>query len=84
MCYLRAVPLYLRTGVWSPHTYKKISQEEGIVISTDNGFRISNNMLHKENETVHPKATIIKSKCIYCNHKEISWYDKEPYIIKNE
>lgn len=84
ICYIKAMPLYFMTGVWCPHTYEKMSQEEGIVMSTNNGFKISDSMLHRENEIVHPKATVIKSKCIYCGHEDISWYDKEPYVIKTE
>ncbi|MCM1045264.1 MAG: hypothetical protein NC417_07115 [Candidatus Gastranaerophilales bacterium] len=82
LCYIKAIPLYLRTGVWSPHMYEEISREQGIIISTDHGFRISDILAHKDNEKVHPKAVIIKNKCVYCGHKDISWYDREPFIIK--
>lgn len=69
--------------MWCPHVYKEIGSDTGIVITTKNGFRISDNLLHDSKETVHPKAIIIRSKCICCGHEELSWYDSEPLLIKS-
>ena len=52
-CYLKAIPFFLKSGVWCPHVYHDESKETAIIISNDNGFRVSNNWLHGENERVH-------------------------------
>ncbi len=81
-CYLKAIPFFLKSGVWCPHVYHDESKETAIIISNDNGFRVSNNWLHGENERVHKNATLIRSKCIHCGKEELSWYDREPCIIE--
>lgn len=81
-CYIKAIPLYIRTGVWSPHMYEEVSRDQKIVISTDHGFRISDNLTHAKHETVHPKAMVIKNKCRCCGHEDISWYDRAPIVVK--
>lgn len=83
LCYLRAIPFYLCSGIWCPHVYKEIGSDKGIVITTKNSFRISDNFTHGENETVHPGAIIIRSKCTCCGHEELSWYDSEPLLINS-
>ena len=82
-CYLKAIPFFLSSGVWCPHVYKEIGSKKGIVITTKNSFRISDNFLHNKNETVHPSAIIIRSRCTCCGCEELSWYDSEPLLIKN-
>ncbi len=84
ICYLKAIPFFIRSGVWCPHRYKEESKETGIVIATDNSFRISDNFLHSNKEIVYPKATIIRSKCVHCGNEDISWYNTEPFVIKTE
>lgn len=81
-CYLKAIPFFIKSGVWCPHIYHEESKENAIIISTDNGFRVSNNWLHDDNEMVHKNATLIRSKCIHCGKEELSWYDKEPCVIE--
>lgn len=81
ICYLKAIPFYLIAGIWCPHVYEEVSRDQKIVISTNHGFRISDNLIHKKNEEVHPKAMVIKNKCKYCGHEDSCWYDQEPFII---
>lgn len=80
-CCLRAIPYFLRSGIWCPHVYSDTDKSEGIVIASDNSFRVSNNYTHTDAERVYPKATIIRSKCIYCGKEDISWYSTEPILI---
>lgn len=82
ICYLKAIPLFLKCGAWCPHKYEEVTREQCTIISTDNSFRISTTMAHNVNETVHPKATLIKSKCICCGKEDWSWFDREPLIVK--
>ena len=75
ICYIKAIPFFIKSGVWCPHMYIEVSKEKAIIISTDNNFRISKNLIHRENEKVHPNATLITCKCKYCGEKELSWFD---------
>ena len=81
ICYIKALPFFIKKGIWCPHVYKEYARENAIIISTDNGFRVSNNLLHTNKETVHPKAILIKSKCKCCGNEDWAWYDKEPLHI---
>lgn len=82
-CYLKAIPFYIRSGVWCPHVYEEYDKYDGIVITTDHGFRVSDNLMHGKNEQIHPQATIIKSKCVCCGKEDLSWYNQEPFVIRD-
>lgn len=75
ICYLKAIPFFLRSGIWCPHQYIEVSREPKIVISTDYGFRVSEDYKHELYEKVHPKATLIRSKCLCCGKEDVSWFD---------
>lgn len=75
ICYLKAIPFWVRSGVWCPHIYNEETYESAIIISTDYGFRVSDNYKHEPYETVHPKATLMRSKCLCCGKEELSWFD---------
>lgn len=77
ICWIKALPLLIKTGVWCPHIYKEETRSEKIIISTDNSFRVANNYLHTSNETVHPHATLITNKCICCGKTDFSWIDRQ-------
>lgn len=79
LCYIKAIPLYIKCGVWSPHIYKEETREQAIIISTENSFRVSKSFIHNDEEIVHPNATLIKNKCIYCGKENFSWFDREPF-----
>lgn len=81
LCYAKAIPFFFRTGLWCPHVYGEETKEQGIVITTNKSFRISNSLQHKENERVHTRATILRSRCTCCGKEDISWYDKEPTLV---
>lgn len=83
VCYLKAIPFFIKSGIWCPHVYKEVGMDKGIVIARQNNFRISNNLIHNNGETVYPHATIIRNKCIYCGHEDLSWYDNEPVRISD-
>lgn len=83
ICYIKAIPFFIKSGVWCPHVYNEVSRDQKIVISTEHGFRISDNLSHNKDEKVHPKAIVIKNKCKYCGHEYICWYDQEPFVINN-
>lgn len=74
LCYLKAIPFLLKSGVWCPHKYKEENKQKVIIIATDKGFRVSDNYEHNSNETVHPDATLVTSRCFCCGKEEYSWY----------
>lgn len=83
LCYLKAIPFYMRTGIWCPHIYEETNRYKAIVIADNKSFRVSDNLLHRDDETVHPNAMVIQCKCTCCGSKEVSWYEREPEIIRN-
>lgn len=74
LCWIKAIPLWLKCGEFVPHLYEATTQE-AIIISTDTGFRVAENYEHIEGETVHPYAILEKCKCVFCGHEEFSWYE---------
>ena len=81
ICWLEAIPYWLTTGIWMPHNYIEESNFNAIVISNKRGFRISNDYVHRENERVHPNATVIKIKCKCCVKTKTGWYVGKVPII---
>ena len=81
ICWLKAIPLLITTGIWFPHDFIEDSCFNAIVISNKHGFRISNDYTHREDERVHPNATVIKIKCKCCGKTETGWYVGEVPII---
>ena len=75
ICWIKALPLFFKTGIWCPHIYKEETRSEEIIIATNKSFRVADNYLHTSNETVHPHATLITSKCICCGKTDFSWTD---------
>ena len=87
LCYLKAIPFFLKTGVWCPHIYIEVKREKAIVISTDNSFRVASNFIHKSNETVHPHATLMRNSCKCCGKEDLSWFDgnyEDIPVLENE
>ena len=80
LCYIKAIPLWLRTGYFVPHLYETTT-EDAIIIATENSFRVADNYNHSKEETVYPKAVLERYKCVFCGHEELAWYasrvDKE-------
>ena len=66
ICWAKAIPFWIRSGVWCPHIYVEESREPAIIIANDKGFRVAQNYMHYHDETVYPKATFIRSRCDLC------------------
>lgn len=82
ICYIKAIPFWLRYGEWIPHVFKEDSREDDVIIvSTNNSFRVAKDFSHRPNERIHPKATLITCKCKYCGIKEYEWFDVDPIRI---
>lgn len=74
LCWLKAIPLWLCTGLFVPHLYEA-TYEDAIIIAKTDSFRIANNYEHSEKETVYPKAVLQRCKCVFCGHETLSWYE---------
>ena len=46
ICCIKAIPFFLKSGIWCPHIYKEYSKENAIIISTNSSFRVSDSYLH--------------------------------------
>ena len=75
ICWIKAIPLFLKCGAWCPHIYEEKTFIPSIIISHQYGFRVSDDYRHGSYETVHPKATLIVCKCLCCGKEELSWFD---------
>ncbi len=82
LCYIKAIPLWLRSGYFVPHLYES-TFEDAIIIATENGFRVADNYEHSKEETVYKNAVLEKCKCIYCGHKTLAWYASKEEV-KND
>lgn len=72
-CYAKAVQDLVVYGAWMPHVYSEGDYERCIIIATDSSFRVSKGLEHTSEETVHPDACLIRSYCICCGKKDLSW-----------
>ena len=75
ICWIRAVPFFLRSGIWCPHTYKELERHSGIVIAGDTYFRESKGLQHRAGEQVYQNATIITNRCIRCGQTDTGWFN---------
>lgn len=80
-CNIKAIPFYMRTGVWIPHLYEEIETHKGIIIADETSFRESESLQHTENEKVYTDATITTMRCVYCGKELKDWYNREPIRI---
>lgn len=73
LCWLKAIPLWLRTGLFVPHLYEATT-EDAIIIAKPNSFRVADNYNHSEDEVVYKNAVLERCKCVFCGHETLSWY----------
>ena len=73
LCWIKAIPLWLRTGLFVPHLYEATT-EDAIVIASVDGFRVSDNYEHANDEVVFKNAVVERCKCVFCGHETITWY----------
>lgn len=74
-CYLEAIKTYLKHGVWVPHVYRD-TREKAIIVASRDSFRVSDSCWHIPGEQVYLDGCLIRSQCIYCGHKMLSWTRK--------
>lgn len=73
-CWVKAGPLFLRSGKWVPHMQAEYMCKKEIIIATEKGFRIADSYEHKPGEIVYKDACYMKSRCIYCGAEDEKWY----------
>lgn len=74
ICYAKAVPMFIRCGIWCPHIYEEVERHRGIVIA-NKYFRESNSFKHLNSEKVYQNATIVTYKCIHCGAVDKGWFN---------
>lgn len=75
VCWIKAVPLWIKSGYFVPHEFEVVSQERTIVIAGKDYFKVSDNYEHQAGEEVVRNALLEKSRCIHCGKEEVCWYD---------
>ena len=84
-CYIKAVPFYLKSGLFIPHVYKDIEIKRTDIFCTNKGFRVANTLEHSLDEKLIKDVLVTKSKCIYCGNIEMSWcWNKENNLTEGE
>ncbi len=78
-CWIKAIPLWLRTGLFVPHLYES-TFEDAIIIASDNGFRVADNYNHSSDEVVYRNAVLERCQCVFCGHKTMAWYESKEEI----
>ena len=73
ICNLKAIPFYIKTGLWVPHEYVDESVNVSDIFVTEKGFRIADSLTHAPNETYVKNAKVMISRCSCCGHIETSW-----------
>ena len=77
-CYIIAFVEFIMHGNFSPHVFRDVECKKTIIIATDDSFRVSENYIHNQNETVYPGALLITSRCVCCGKETQRWY-REPW-----
>lgn len=80
-CFSKSVVDYFKYGgAFIMHNFIEVERTPCIIIATDTSFRVSDNYQHDSNETVYKNATLIRSKCKYCDVEDLSWIDNTTEI----
>ena len=74
ICWLKALPFFLRTGVWCPHLYKEAGIKKAMVAVGADYFRETRRLEHMPGERVYTNATIITDRCVCCGKENRTWY----------
>lgn len=75
LCWIKAIPLWIKTGHFVPHIFEVVSKEPAIIIAGKDYFRVSETYEHEVGEEVIRNALLEKSKCTCCGKEEVCWYD---------
>lgn len=78
LCDIKAIPFFMRTGVWVPHEYVEVKQYKTNIAATEDGFRETDSLQHADYERLYVNATVTVLKCEHCGYEEKSWHNKEP------
>lgn len=79
LCNLKAIPFWIYTGVFAPHTYSDIIEHKKDVYVNEKGkIRLADGF-QKDDEIYVKNATIKTSICVYCgkvNRRMVNKYGK--------
>ena len=77
ICWIKAIPLWLRCNAWVPHLYIEDGRKASIVAAGDAYFRETTSLEHLPGEQIYQKATIVTDRCKVCGKKIKTWYAGE-------
>lgn len=63
ICWFKAIPNFIKTGIWNPHVYKHVETVTGNLIISKDGMRLVNNYLHDTDESLIQNITVISYRC---------------------
>lgn len=75
-CWIKALPLWFKTGLFVPHLYEATT-EDAIIIASGNSFRVADNYNHSVDAVVYRNAVLERCKCVFCGHEELAWYESK-------
>lgn len=75
LCYIYAIPTWIRTHKWSPHFYEEVfDTNRDIFVNSYGQFRIVKEYYTKqEDETYIKNARIVTCQCIRCGKVKRVW-----------
>ena len=73
MCYIKAIPFYLRTGEFIPHVYVEDEPYIGNIAYTDNSYREVEGLGHTADEQLAIGVYIYRGVCKHCGKVDFSW-----------
>ena len=73
ICWMKAIPLWLRCGEWVPHIYT-CEYEKTIIVAGEGYFRSQKGYEHIPGERVYQDACLITYTCKCCGHRAYAWY----------
>lgn len=72
-CFFESIKNLFKYRIWIRHLLINPEIKKGIVITTENGFRVSDSLTHGVNEQVHQNVYIETCTCKFCGKKISSW-----------
>ena len=84
ICNLKAIPPFIKVGIWCPHMYEETERYQTNVFATEDSFRESSSLCHTEAEKAYIGATVVVMRCVDCGRELRGWQTKEPRTIYTE
>ena len=84
ICQIKAIPFFIKTGLWIPHEYEDFAVQISDIVVSENGFKIARDYSHLPGERIVKDASVTVSQCKCCGKIEMSWQHGDVPVIKAE